>query len=151
VGTSSSLAEAAGKVGKILDPSTVQAMLRAGGMAGKKSALEAAAASLGGDRRFSGFKRMGALSAGFDSIGGTSVEIKFRPPGAWKLAESGRKGSKQVRKRGVIFNTPYGPRWSFRSGPSRGLNTITNAHRLAQATVPRAAHGALVTKLGSVF
>jgi len=151
VGTSSSLAEAAAKVGKILDPATVQAMLKAGGMAGKLAAMEEAAASLGGDRRFSGFKRMGALSAGYDSVGATSVEIKFRPAGGWKLAESGRKGSKQVRKRGVIFNTPYGPRYSFRSGPSRGLNTITNAQRKAQTVVPRAAHQALVVKLGQVF
>jgi hypothetical protein len=151
VGTSSSLAEAAGTVGKILDPSTVQAMLRAGGMAGKVAALEAAAGDLGGDRRFSGFRRMGALSAGFDSVGGTSVEIKYRPAGAWMLAERGRRGSKPVRKRGVIFNTPYGPRWGFRSGPSRGLNTVTDAHRKSQTVVPRAAHEALVIKLGSVF
>jgi hypothetical protein len=151
MGTSSSLADAAAKVGKVLDPSTVQAMLRAGGMAAKVAALEEAASSLGGDRRFSGFRRMGALSAGFDSVGGTSAEIKYRPAGAWKLAESGRKGSKQVRKPGVIFNTPRGPRRSFRSGPSRGLRTITNAQRKATTVVPKAAHQALVVKLGQVF
>jgi hypothetical protein len=145
------MAEAAAKVGKILDLSTVQAMLRAGGMAGKKSALEAAAGDLGGDRRFSNFTRMGALNAGFDSVGGTEVEIKYRPAGAWKLAESGRKGTKQVRKRGVIFRTSYGPRYGFESRPSRGLNTISDAQRAAQTTVPRAAHEALVTKLGQVF
>jgi hypothetical protein len=150
MGTSSSLAEAAGKVGKVLDAGSVKSMVRAAGMAGKKVALEEAGKSLGGDRRFSGFKRMGALSAGFDEAA-SSATINYRPAGGWKLAESGRRGSKRVRRGGVIFRTPAGPRWAFRSGPSRGLNTITNAHQATGPKAAKAADEALEKAIAGVF
>ena len=135
-------------------------MTRAGGMAGKAAALKAAGGDLGGDRRMSGFKRGGALSAGFDFVGPSSVVIKYRPAGKWVLADQGRKRTKRVvagrgRRAGAggarMFRTPDGPRRAFTSGPSRGLGTLKDAKVEASKEVPKAAHKELRSQLGSVF
>jgi hypothetical protein len=160
MGTSSSLQEAVGKVEKSVDHSVLSAMARAGGLAAKKSALKAASDSLGGDRRMSGFKRGGALSAGFDYSGGTSVTVNYRPAGKWKLAEEGRKGTKRVtagrgRRKGAgkarAFSTPDGPRAAFTSKPSRGLKTLTKAQDDAKQEAPKAAFKEFQSQLGRVF
>lgn len=160
MGTSTSLAQAGAKLDKVLSPATLRAMTRAGGMAAKKAALEAAARDLGGDRKMSGFKRGGALTAGFDQAGPTSVLIKFRPPGKWILADQGRKNEKRVvagkgRRTGSgrvrAFRTPDGPRRAFDSKPSRGLGTLKDAKREAAKDVPKAAHKELRQQLGQVF
>jgi hypothetical protein len=140
VGTSTSLAEAAAKLDHIMSPATVKAMTKASGLAAQKAGLVAAAGSLGGDRSFSGFRRAGALGVDLDEQA-SSVTVNYRGP--WRLAEGGRKKRKTVRKGGVIFRTPYGPRWSFRSGPSQGLRTLTNAKREAARVAPKAADEAL--------
>lgn len=151
MGSSNSLAAAAAKLDRVLNGATVAAMAKAGGMAAKQEALKAASASLGGDRRFSNFKRMGTLNAGFDMTGGTSVTVNYRPAGAWRLAEEGRKGGKTVRKRGVVFRTPEGPRRAFRSGRSRGLRTLTEAQQGAAQEAPKAAFKAMQSEIGRVF
>lgn len=151
MGTSNSLSAAAAKLDRALTGQTTAAMAKAGGMAAKKEALRAASASLGGDRRFSNFKRIGTLNAGFDMTGGTSVTVNYRPAAAWRLAEEGRKGGKTVRKRGVIFRTPNGPRRAFRSGRSRGLHTLTDAQQGAAREAPKAAFKAMQGELGKVF
>jgi hypothetical protein len=143
------MAAAAAKLGKILDQSTVTAMAKAAGMAAKTEGLQAASASLGGDRRMSGW-RGGALNVGFD-VAGSSVTVNYRPAGPWKLAETGRRKSKTVRKRGVIFRTPYGPRWSFRSTPSHGLRTLTAAKQGAVLRAPKAADDALQNAIRRVL
>jgi hypothetical protein len=160
MGTSSSMSEAVAKVERSVDNSVLSAMAKAGGMAAKKSALKAAADSLGGDRKMSGFKRGGALNAGFDLSGGTSVTVNFRPARLWKLAEEGRKGSKRVtagkgRRKGAggarAFRTPDGPRAAFTSGPSRGLKTLTHAQQDAARDAPKAAFKEFQSQLGKVF
>jgi hypothetical protein len=142
VGTSTSLAEAAAKIDHIMSPATVKAMTHAAGQAAQKAGLAAAAASLGGDRRMSGLRRGGALTVDVDESASSAV-VKYQPAGAWKLAQSGRRSRKTVRKGGVIFRTPYGPRWSFRSGPSRGLGTLSKAETGATRVVGKAADEAL--------
>jgi len=146
MGTSSSMSEAVGKVEKSVDHSVLSAMAKAGGMAAKKSALKAAAASLGGDRRMSGLKRGGSLDASV-SGGGETVTVHYTGP--WLLAEGGRKRRQTVR--GRIFRTPQGPRRSFRSGPSRGLKTLTNAQDDAKREAPKAAFKEFQSQLGKVF
>jgi hypothetical protein len=49
------------KLERIVSPATAERMAKAGGMAGKKAALDAAADDLGGDRSFSGMKRKVSL------------------------------------------------------------------------------------------
>ena len=68
-------------------------MLDKGGMAGKKSFLEAASATLGGDRKFSHWKGRPALSARYDTDSGSATEVVIAgsPKGLWILAEAGRK------------------------------------------------------------
>ena len=138
----------------------MKAMTRAGGMAAKKAAEQAASRDLGGDRRMSGLKRGGALSAGFDLVGSSSVKVKYRPAGAWVLADQGRKRTKlivagQGRRKGAggvrLFRTPDGPRRSFMSRPSRGLGTIRDAKREAGREVPKAAQREFRQKVTGVF
>lgn len=131
------------RVSKVTDRGALERMAAKAGAAGKQAALDAAAADLGGDRRFSGMRRKAALSAGWDDIGNGQVAVNFRPAGLWKLAESGRQRSKPIvpRKRGGkrAVLTPHGPRARSTSEPSRGLDTFSEAVRDARREVPRAA------------
>lgn len=137
------LADFARRVVSITDPASLRRINTKAGMAGKKSALDAAAESLGGDRQFSGMRRKVALSAGFDLNGADSVKVNFRPAGLWRLADQGRRSSGAIRprKRGGkrALLTPAGPRASSSYGPSRGLNTYTDAVKDARRSVPKAA------------
>lgn len=142
MGTSSSMAEAVGKIDRAVNASG-PAMAKAGGKAAKEAVLKAAAASLGGDRKMSGLKKGGALDASV-SGGGDSVTVSLHGP--WGLAEKGRRKTQIVR--GRIFRTPAHPSWAFRSGPSRGLKTLTNAGKAAEKEVPPAAVKAMQTELG---
>lgn len=148
----------------ILDGSAAARVLDKAGGAGKKSALEAASADLGADRRFRNLARKAPLNAGYDPAGPHSVQINFRPAGLWKLAESGRhttgpifpKGGTNRTRRGNAkqfgklasfaagqghraVKTPDGPRAHSSYKPSRGLGTFSDAVRKAQQTVPDAA------------
>lgn len=146
----SDLGDFAARMLKITDPSALTRINRMAGFAGKQSALEAASDSLGGDRRFSGFRRKVALSAGFDTVSATQVQINFRPAGLWVLADKGRRSSGTIRprrgKRAVL--TPYGPRATSSYGPSRGLNTYENAVKDAETTVPKAAFRQFQVEVG---
>jgi len=138
----SELASFGRRIENIVSPAALERMAAKAGAAGKASALDAATHDLG-DRRFSGMRRKAALGAGWDDIGGGQVAINFRPAGLWRLAESGRKGTKPIRprrasgRRAVL--TPDGPRARSTSKPSRGLNTYTDAVRDARRSVPKAA------------
>jgi hypothetical protein len=135
------LADFGRRVSDVVSPGAVRRMVGKAGMAGKKSALEAAAKDLGGDRAFSNWRRRIALSAGYDDTGGSTVRINFRPAGMWQLAEQGRRGSGPIRpKRGKqAVRTPQGLRARSSYGRSRGLNTFTDAVKDAQREVPKAA------------
>jgi hypothetical protein len=134
------LAAFASRVSDVTSGAALRRIADKGGMAGKKAALDAASKDLGGDRAFSNWRRKVRLSAGFDSGGGTTVLINFRPGGMWRLAERGRSGSGVIvprRRRAVL--TPNGPRARSSYGSSRGLRTYTDAVKEAQREVPKAA------------
>lgn len=150
------------KVGKITDPDVTKRCLSKAGQAGKKSALDAAADALGGDRKFSGWPGKPALSAGYDEASGTSVDINFRPAGMWKLAEEGRKASgtifpKAGRRKGGgatygrALNTPAGPRAASSYSRSRGTKAYTAAVKDASRQVPEAYHEQFVVEIGRVL
>lgn len=150
------------KVEKITDPAVTKRCLNKAGQAGKKAALDAAADALGGDRKFSGWPGKPALSAGYDEAAGTSVDINFRPPGMWRLAEEGRKASggifpKSGRRKGAgptygrAVNTPQGPRARSSYGRARGTKAYTAAVKEAQRKVPDAYHEQFVDEIRRVL
>jgi hypothetical protein len=124
----------------LVDGSANRRVLTAAGTAGKKSALDAARADLGGDMAMSNLRRGRAkLSAGYDFEGDSTVAINMRGP--WRLADQGRRASGKIApKRGrKAVRTPFGPRRSSSYGPSRGLDTYQDAVRDAEQSVPKAA------------
>lgn len=127
------------RIGTLTDQPTLTRIAAKAGAAGKTSALDAAAKDLGGDRAMSNLRGGRArLSAGYDQVAGSKVQINFRGP--WKLAEQGRRASGQIRpKRRRAVLTPHGPRARSSYGPSRGLDTFSDAVRDAQRSVPKAA------------
>lgn len=144
------LADFGRDLSKLTDGAAIRRVVQAGGMAGKEAVQDAAASDLGSDRAFSKMRRKVPLSTGFDVEGDESVRIKFRPPGLWVLAESGRKregpiypraGSRKGRGavRGRAVMTPQGPRARSSFKPSRGLNTYSDAVQGARRKVPKAA------------
>lgn len=141
------------KVEHALDGSARKRALTAAGNAGKKSALEAATQSLGADRRMRNMRTKAVLSVGYDSVGDSSVELKFRGP--WRLAEEGRKASGQIRprrrggRRAVL--TPLGPRARSSYKRSRGLHTYSNATRKASVSVPKAYHDQMLDEIRRVL
>jgi hypothetical protein len=128
------------RVSKIVDPAVLKRVILAGGMAGKKAALDAASRDLGGDRAFSGLGRKVSLSAGFDDVGSTQIRLNFRPAGLWKLAERGRRAGKPIypkSKQAVL--TPQGPRARSTTGHWGGKDTYSDAVKDAKREVPKAA------------
>jgi hypothetical protein len=126
----------------IVDTGAKSRIMNKAGAAGKKSALDAAADDLGGDRAMSNLRKGRArLSAGYDAGIGATTVIKFRGP--WKLANDGRRASGAIwpkargGKRAVM--TPMGPRARSSYHPSRGLNTYDDAVKDARREVPKAA------------
>jgi hypothetical protein len=151
---SSELAAFGAKLERITSPAALSRVVNAGGMAGKKSALEAAARDLGGDRSFSGMRRKAPLGAGYDKSGATSVTINFRPAGLWRLASQGRTSSGAIRPRKgklALAGNGFGPVRASRYGRSRGLNTFDDAVKKSQTTVPKAAFRQFVAEIGSVL
>ena len=139
----SELAAFGKRLGDVVDGDAQRRMLNKAGAAGKKSALDAAARDLGGDRSFSGMRRRTKLNAGYDLRGDSEVVINFRPAGLWKLASEGRRRSGAIvpRKRGgkKALMTPHGPRARSSYGRSRGSHTFDDAVRDAQREIPKAA------------
>jgi hypothetical protein len=126
------------------------------GAAGKKAALDAAAADLG-DGAFSGMRRQVKLAAGYDVAGDDQVQINFRPSGLWQLAERGRTQSKPIvprkrsGKRAVTVGGGDGNiRASSMSTPSKGLGTYTDAVSDAQRKVPAAAFRQFQSEISKV-
>jgi hypothetical protein len=148
------LAAFGAKLERITDPGRLTRIVEAGGLAGKKAALEAASRDLGGDRAFSGFRRKAPLGAGYDRSGPTSVVINFRPAGLWMLATRGRTSSGVIRPRKgkqALAGNGFGPVARSRYGRSRGLGTYDDAVKKSQTTVPKAAFKQFVIEVGSVF
>lgn len=144
----------AARLEKVTDPAALRRIADKGGLAGKKAALEAASADLGGDRAFSGLRRKAPLGVGYD-VDGATVHINFRPAGLWRLAEQGRRssGTIQPRRRGGrrAVLTPLGPRAGSSYRQSRGLGTFTEAVKDAQREVPKAAAKQFTAEIGRVF
>lgn len=166
------------KIQQVTSDQATRRVTNAAGAAGKKAALEAAADSLGGDRKFSHWPRGGALNAGYDGVAGASqVVINFRGP--WRLAESGRRSTGPIYRRGLTattgasrkgnarafraivsfaggqghgaIRTPEGPRARSSYKPSRGLKTYSKATRKASVDVPKAAHEQFLQEVASVM
>ena len=130
------------RLAQFTDPATLSRIVNKGGMAAKKSALDAASRSLGPDRAMSNLRRGRAkLNVGYDELGGTKIAINLRGP--WKLAEGGRRKSGKInpkrRSGNRAVKTPMGPRARSSYGPSRGLGTTTAAVRDAEREAPKAA------------
>jgi hypothetical protein len=146
----------ANRIEKLTDPAMLHRVVQAGGLAGKKAALDAAARELGGDRSMSGLRRKAALGAGFDRSGATEVTINFRPAGLWILASRGRQSSGEIRPRArggkrALAGGGFGPVARSRYGPSRGLDTFDDAVKQARRDVPKAAAKQFFIEVGSVF
>lgn len=143
------------KLERLLSPTSLGRVVDAGGMAGKRAALEAATQALGPDRAMSGMRRKAPLGAGYDRTGPTEVTVNFRPAGLWILASQGRRSSGVIRprKRGAkaLAGNGFGPRASSRYGPSRGTDAFDKAVRLARVDVPRAAHRQFVAEIAGNF
>lgn len=139
------------RISKIVDPAPVARIMLAAGMAGKVAATEAAASDLGGDRAFSGLGRRVSLSAGFDDVGTSQIQLNFRPAGLWMLAERGRRAGKTiVPRRARALSTPQGPRARSTTGGWGGKGTYTRAVRDARIVVPRAAFKAFQLEVAKV-
>lgn len=127
------------------------------GAAGKGAAMDAARTDLGSDRAFSGFGRIVPLTAGYDL--GKPVVVHLRPEGLWILAEDGRRRSGDIRPKARRRRGDRRPRGRAavgsggrfvkvgRYGPSRGLNTITDAIELMDERVPDAIGDAVAAKI----
>lgn len=126
-------------------------IVTAAGVAGKKAALDALTADLGGDRAFSGMRRKAKLNVGFE-VEGFAARMNFRPGGLWVLAEQGRRsaGTIRPRRRGgkKALLTPAGPRASSSYGPSRGLGTFSSGVRRIRQVMPDAAVDAIAKEIG---
>src|SRR5207344_1025260 len=100
----------------------------------KKDLTIEAVRAVGGDLRYSGWKRMGKLSSGFDVVD-TSVIVKPRPFGGWIVAEHGRKSTVAPKRRArAVLNTPWGPRTYTRDSPMQILKRTPAKHSLSNAT-----------------
>lgn len=145
-----------GKVTDALGPAGMKAALTDVGVQSKKDMTIEAGRAVGGDLRFSGWKRVGPLSSGFD-IEGTSVIIKPRPGGPWMVAEKGRRPTKAPRKRSrAVLATPWGPRTYTKSEPLRigrtaGKNALSKAAERIQRTAPARYEEALQRQLREAF
>lgn len=143
------LTEFADRISKITDPAALSRVRGKAGYAGKRAGLDTVASDLGGDRAFSGFGRRVSAGIGYDEIGSTTVLLKFRPAGIWKLADTGRRGGKTiVSRRGLggagsghapAVRTPDGWRRSATLGEWGGKGTLKAAVAKARVEVPKAA------------
>jgi hypothetical protein len=149
----SALTDWGARASKLGSPAIYKKVARAGGMAGKESALEAASRDLGGDRAFSGMRRKVKLGVGFDQTGPTEITINFRPGGLWTLAQQGRRSSGPIRpkRKRALVGRAFGPVGASRFGPSRGLGTFTDAVTVAKKRVPKAAHAQFVIEVARVM
>jgi hypothetical protein len=135
------------RLGHVFDSGAQKRIVTAGGIAGKKASLLAAAKSLGSDLAMSNFKKGKVkLQVGFDVVSDHEVKMNYRPDGIWILADKGRKRSKTVRRKkkqgGTFVMPPASPsfRSSFISQPSRGVGTLTDAINAAKEAAPLAAY-----------
>ena len=145
----SRVAEALGKEG-------MKHALTQVGIAAKKDMDIEAVAAVGADAKFSGWKKIGKLTSGFDIVD-TSVVIKPRPSGGWIVAEDGRKATTAPKRRKrAILNTPFGPRTytkqhPLRIGRTRGKQALTKATNRIQQHAPEIYEAALQKELREAF
>lgn len=139
-----------------LGPAGLKAALTDVGVQAKKDLTIEAIAAVGADAKFSGWKRLGKLTSGFDVID-TSVIVKPRPFGGWIVAERGRKTTKAPKRRQrVILATPWGPRTYTREHPlaigrTGAKRSLTKATERIQRTSPERFDAALQKQLREVF
>jgi hypothetical protein len=121
------------RVADALGPAGSKAALTDVGVQAKKDLQNEAEHAVGGDLRYSGWKRMGALKSGFE-VEGMSVVMNPRPAGGWLVAEHGRKPTQAPKRRGrVRMKTPWGPRTFTKSEPM-GIGRTSAKHSLTKAT-----------------
>lgn len=97
------------------------------GVAAKGTITDAAKVDLGGDARFSGWRRAGVLGSGFEHEQRGVIVITPRAEGPWTVAEKGRwPGRKYSRKRRRVVG------W----GSTRPKHTWTDAVRDLDREVP---------------
>lgn len=112
------------------------------GVEAKKDATAAAQRNLGADARFSGWRKAGALTSGFEHVGPGSIEIVPRPRGPWIVATEGRRaGRKRSRKRGRVVG------W----GATKGKNTWSDATTDIEQATPDRALKLLSEYVGSII
>ena len=134
------------------------------GTAAKAGALEAARAATGGSGRLSHMGRKGVtLGAGYE-IGerGRRVTVRFRPPGAWIITDTGARAhaeprlSKRGRRRRGAKGALYGaglthPLARVEHPGMSGRHSLTLAAHRIHDVAPRAANDALVRELGRIY
>lgn len=90
-----------------LSDSGLESVMTSLGVAAKKDLTAAVKVDLGGDNRFSGWKRV-ALTSGFEHTGRGQITVRGKIPGPWQVAEQGRSaGSKHGATR---------PKYTFTDG-----------------------------------
>lgn len=148
------------KLTKLLDAPAMGRITHAVGMASKKEAGQAAQHSLGSDSAMSNLKGGKApLRTGFDTTE-SQVTVKFTGP--WKLAESGRKKSGPIypkkgnsKGKGLVAGravmTPKGPRARSGYGPSKGLNTLSDASTAIEGVAGKTAFKELQSEIGRII
>ncbi|HEY3484615.1 MAG TPA: hypothetical protein VGK49_04480 [Ilumatobacteraceae bacterium] len=108
------------------------------GVAAKRDAQDAARPDLGGDARFSGWPRVGALEARYSHHrdgSGITIHRAPRSAGPWRVAEEGRnRGEGPPAPAGLRRGRRRGRRWN---GRTAGKNTWTDAENLIAARTPR--------------
>jgi len=127
------------------------------GRTAKETAHDVAAARLGSDRSFSGFRRKIVAKAGYD-LTATGVALNLRPEGIWNLADKG------VRRSGVILpkkgrrrrraghrpavRTPRGFRYvsRYRAGQWRGWNILDELEERLNVDVAEAIDDHLIER-----
>lgn len=128
-----------------LGPLGMEKALTIVGVKAQGDMLEVAVASLGPDRAFSGWKRLGSLESDL-RVAPMEFSIIPKPYGGWIVADKGRRPGSVAPKRArnvTILKTPWGPRTytvekPLKIGPSPGKNTLTHGKLLIrQRSGPR--------------
>jgi len=130
---SDELADLAAKLERLassLTSAAMQSVMTELGVAAKKDFGKAIAADLGGDNRFSGWKRV-RLTVGFEHTGNGSIQFLPHNSGPFQVAEQGRGPSKR--------------------GTTKGKLTWSDAARDIEALTPKRAIDAITNMLGKEF
>jgi hypothetical protein len=102
------------RVAKGLGGEAAEAVLTRVGVEAKKTYDHSVKAKLGGDQRFSGWKKA-RVTSGFDFDGPTRIVLAARPNGPAVVANDGRKRGNRKPRRGGRSNVGWGPTPAWRT------------------------------------